>query len=144
MNTICFCILLFFSNIAYGAWTGSLTLINDSAQVLTAVVQTPSGKVLYKTTLKPGENSNLTGSKSTEFDIPTDSTESLTPYTVIWKCDYKGYYSTCSNVSPGSTITANSCMGAKFCEPKPDKKEKFKCCPCPPCPKCPENKNLEK
>lgn len=102
----------------------SITLFNDSAFELTAVVQSANGKIIAQETFHPGEQSIWDSDQtSTELDITYDSLGSYTPYTVIWRCSYEGYYSVCSNVSPGSMVTANACPGSKFCKKKPEKKD---------------------
>ena len=112
----------------------SLTLINDSAYELTAIVQSANGKILAQPTLHPGDQLIWNSDQDpTDLKMEYNSSGSYTPYTVIWRCSYEGYYSVCSNVSPGAIITANTCPGARYCKPKPKKeKDTQKCCiPCP-------------
>ncbi len=114
----------------------SLTLINDSAYELTVIIQSANGKILAQPTIHPGDQL-VWNSDQEPIDLKMEynSSGSYTPYTVIWRCSYEGYYSVCANASPGATITANTCPGARFCKPKPkkDKKEAEKCCtPCQP------------
>ena len=137
--------LLFF--VSYG-YSSEITLVNDSPFTLSVIIQSAGGKVLGELVLKPSEQTKWTLGKSTQKNLKYNSNVSLTPYTVIWKCENKGYYSMCADVSPGSMVTANSCPGVKFCQPKEKEKEQQsnsrevkKCPPCPVCPKCPNIKD---
>jgi len=108
--------LLFKSIFAY-----SLFLINDSPFELTAIIQGATGVFLGQETLQPGEQKQWsTDIKRTEIKEIYNATFSITPFTVIWKCSYQGYYSICAEVSPGSTVRANFCLGSKECTPKPE------------------------
>lgn len=99
--------------------TGSLFLINDSPFILTATVIAADGTYLGQVSLQPGQQKNFTQSLvSTEYQFPGKPQVSLTPFTVIWQCPSRGYYSVCYMVSPGSTVKANDCDGYKFCDPK--------------------------
>ena len=109
----------------------SLFLINDSPFELTAIIQGATGILLGQEILQPGEQRRWsTEMVKTDVEEIYDADASLTPFTIIWKCAYKGQYSMCTNVSPGATVSAHSCPGSRECTPKP-KKEKDSC----PCPK---------
>jgi len=103
----------------------SITLFNDSAFELTAIVQSATGSILAQKTFHPGEQGVWDSDQiSTQLDVEYNTSGSYTPYTVIWRCSYQGYYSVCSNVSPGAMVTAHSCPGSKYCQPKPKKNDK--------------------
>jgi hypothetical protein len=124
------CFLCIFSA---SLWAESLTLYNDSPFPLTAVVQAADGSTLAQITLQPGEqNQWSTETERTMFELADNNTFSLTPFTVIWKCSTEGYYSVCTQIPPGATVTANSCTGPKYCKPEEKKEEKECCKPCPP------------
>lgn len=118
--------ILFFSLFFVKIFSYSLVLINDSPFELTAVVQSASGVVLGQENLQPNEQRQWTVDMvSTEIKEIYNSTTSVTPFTVVWKCAYKGYYSINSNVSPGATVKAQDGVGSKECTlpPKKTKKE---------------------
>ena len=122
---------------AFGA---SILLINDSYYELTAEIFAASGVSLGSFTINPGEQKNFVVSLSrSQLKIPGNISNSITPYSVVWRCSYKGNYSVCTGVSPGSLVRASSGDGGKYCEPKPDEEEdlKYRCPACPPCPPCP-------
>ncbi|KPK33209.1 MAG: hypothetical protein AMS24_01825 [Chlamydiae bacterium SM23_39] len=107
--------LLFKSLFAY-----SLFLINDSPFQLTAIIQGANGMFLGQEILQAGEQKQWsTDIKRTEIKEIYNAQFSLTPFTVIWKCSYEGYYSICTEISPGATVRANFCLGSKTCTPKP-------------------------
>jgi hypothetical protein len=111
----------------------SLFLINDSPFELTAIIQSATGTFLGQEILQPGEQRQWTADlERLELKGIYDADASITPFTVIWKCSYKGYYSICTQVSPGATVSAHGCSGSKECTPKPKKDERQPCCP--PCP----------
>ncbi|MBN1914915.1 MAG: hypothetical protein JW769_03395 [Parachlamydiales bacterium] len=106
----------------------SVVLFNDSPFELTAQVQAANGTIIGKTTLKPGEQNIWRSDLSrTYLNTPNTPKVSLTPFSVIWYCPYGGFYSMCSNVPPGATVTANTCPGSRYCQPKPKEQK------CPPC-----------
>ena len=126
---------LFFSFIVYPLFIFSqnssspysVLLLNDSPYELTAVVQSADGKVLGQQTIQPGEQAEWTTDLNpTYLDVPATPNVSLTPFTVLWKCPYQGYYSVCSNVSAGALARANGCLGMRYCVPKPEKKKSNK------------------
>ncbi|MFA6119613.1 MAG: hypothetical protein WCT85_02600 [Parachlamydiales bacterium] len=113
--------LLFLS---YSIFADSITLYNDSPFQLTAVVQSADGNVLAENVMAPNQQSVWdTNQISTQLKINYKSSTSYTPFTVIWRCDYQGYYSVCTNIAAGSMVTADSCPGPHYCQPKPKKEE---------------------
>ena len=117
----------------------TLTLINDSPFELTAIVQAATGQHLGQELLQPGEkNKWSTDIENTNVEEIYDSNVSLTPFTVTWKCSYKGYYSISNDVSPGSILRASQGSGSKASTPKPKKEEKSTPPECPVCPECPK------
>lgn len=121
----------------------TLLLVNDSPFTLVAQVQGASGILLNQISIQPGEQSNWTQDLiPTNLDTPGVSNVSLTPYIVLWKCANGGFYSTCTNVSPGSLVKASLCSGAHYCKPRDDDQnqdQQGQCPPCPICPTLPEN-----
>ncbi|MBI3900999.1 MAG: hypothetical protein HY324_02475 [Chlamydiia bacterium] len=120
---------LFFFLIPVASWSssdsGSIMLINDSPFILTATIQAADGTYLGQFTIQPGQQQTFTTNLwSTDYRHPATPNVSLTPYIVIWQCPSKGFYSMCSQVSPGSLCTANQCPGPHFCSPKPEDKER--------------------
>jgi len=116
-------LILFLFPISF-LFADSVTLYNDSAFELTAIVQAATGKILAQKTFHPGEQSTWDSDQtSTQLETDYDSSGSYTPYTVIWRCSYEGYFSVCSNIASGAMVTANSCPGSKFCKPKPKKED---------------------
>ena len=140
-----FLLCIFVSNV----FSFSLFLINDSPFELIAVVQSADGRFIGQVSLQPGEQSQWsTDMQRSDLKDIYDAKTSLTPLTVIWKCSYEGYYSVCSNVSPGGVVKASQCDGSKSCKPKPkddekEKKEKEDRY-CPSCPVCPQVAPKEK
>lgn len=121
---ICSCV--FFTSVAFANY--SVVLLNDSPFALTAQVQAADGTVLGEATLKPGEqNVWRTDLTRTYLKAPETAQVSLTPFSVIWLCPHGGYYSMCTSVTPGAMVTANTCPGARYCQPKPKEQK------CPPC-----------
>lgn len=103
----------------------AIKLFNDTPFELTAIIQSATGKVVAQKTFAPEEQSTWsTDQTSTEWTASYDASGSYTPYTVIWRCSYEGYYSVCTEVAAGAMVTANSCPGAKFCRPKPKQDQK--------------------
>ena len=107
-----------------GTNSGSVMLVNDSSFLLTAVIQASDGTFLGQFSVQPGQQKNFTTSlSSTTYTKPGTPNVSLTPYTVIWQCPSEGYYSMCTQVSPGALCKANDCPGNHFCRPKPESKQ---------------------
>lgn len=107
-----------------GADSGSIMLINDSPFILTATIQGAEGTFLGQFSIQPGQQKNFTTNlSSTGYTKPGTPNVSLTPYTVVWQCPSEGYYSMCTQVSPGSLCKANECPGPHFCSPKPEIKK---------------------
>jgi hypothetical protein len=114
---IFFILILFLANFVFGE---SIKLYNDSPFQLTAIVEAANGNVLTQKVMAPNEQSVWDTSQiSTQLKINYQSSTSYTPFTVIWQCDYQGYYSVCTNVSPGSIVAATTCPGPHYCQPKP-------------------------
>lgn len=107
-----------------GANTGSILLINDSVFILTATIQASDGTYLGEFSIQPGQQKNFTQNLSTTmFRHPGMPDVSLTPFTVVWQCPSEGFYSVCTQVSPGALVTANGCPGNHFCNPKAGEKK---------------------
>jgi hypothetical protein len=104
-------------------YADSVRLLNDSPYPLTAIVQAANGDELGQVLFQPGEQADWTNEHPTQLNIPYNSSTSLSPYIVIWKCVYEGVYSICMGVSPGSQVTANNCAGMHYCQPKPKKQQ---------------------
>jgi hypothetical protein len=103
---------------------GSILLMNDSPFILTAVVQASDGTFLAQFSIQPGQQRNFTTNVGpTRYQNPGQPDISMTPYKVVWQCPSEGYYSMCSEVSPGALCRANGCPGNHFCSPKQDKKK---------------------
>jgi hypothetical protein len=116
-------ILLISILLIYNIFADSVTLFNDSPFNIIAIIQSANGKVLGQVNLKPNEQSVWsTDYDVTQLDVDYDVSSSYTPYTVIWRCSYEGFYSVCTNVASGANVTANSCQGPRYCQPKPKKK----------------------
>lgn len=99
--------------------TGTVFLMNDSPFLLSATVLAADGSYLGQVSVQPGQQVTFTQSLSaTSYQFPGKPRVSLTPFTVIWQCPSRGYYSVCRMVSPGSAVMANDCSGNHFCEPK--------------------------
>ena len=131
-------ILLFLMG-SYG-FCASLLLINDSFYPLTAEVRAANGEVLGAFPIGPGEKQNFMVDLSrTHLKNPGSPSNSITPYSVVWKCSYKGIFSVNSNISPGALVRASNGDGGKYCESKPEEQKdlEYRCPPCPPCPACP-------
>lgn len=109
-----------------GVNSGTILLLNDTPFILTAIIQAADGTYLGQFSIQPNQQQNFTTNLlTTPYHKPGAPALSLTPYTVIWQCPSEGYYSSCSQVSPGSLVKANDCPGEHFCRPKPEnKKEK--------------------
>lgn len=108
-----------------GTNDGSLFLYNDSPFILTAIVQASDGTYLGQFTVQPGQQKNFTQNLfAAPYAHPGTPQISLTPYTVIWQCPSKGFYSMCTAVSPGALVTASDCPGPHFCSPKEEGKKK--------------------
>lgn len=122
--------LLFFFLSCLSLDGASLFLVNDSPYTLTAVVHGADGRTLGTVTLNPGEQNGWSATYDrTNLDEVYNASSSLTPFSVVWECAYQGYYSVCTGVAPGASVTATGCNGALTCEPKPKKQECIPCCP---------------
>ena len=106
---------------------GSLTLMNDSPYILTAIVYTHNGRYLGQLTLQPGQQKNFTTNLNyTNIDRPGNSDLSITPYRIVWQCPGGSVYSMARDGATGSFIRASECPGILFCTPKEEKKEQQK------------------
>lgn len=107
-----------------GTNNGSILLHNDTAVILTAVIQASDGSFLGQFTVQPGQQRNWTTNM-----IPTGYVRqgtpdiSLTPYSVIWQCPSQAIFSMCTGVSPGAYVKATICEGRHFCSPKEEQKK---------------------
>lgn len=107
-----------------GTNDGSILLINDTTVILTAVIEASDGTFLGQFTVQPGQQKRWTSSLSpTGYTHPGKPAYSLTPYTVRWQCPSEGFYSMCTDVSPGAMCRASSCPGPRFCSPKKEQKQ---------------------
>jgi len=107
-----------------GPDTGTILLYNDAPFILTATIQASDGTYLGEMSIQPNQQKNFTTNLSpTQYEHPGSPEVSLTPYIVIWQCPSEGYYSMCTQVSPGSLIRANDCPGVHFCNPKQETKK---------------------
>lgn len=124
-------LLVFFFSLMYlNLYPASVFLVNDSPYPLTAVVNSADGRTLGTVTLNPGEQNGWSANfDRTDIKDVYNASSSTTPYSVIWKCSYQGYYSVCVNVSPGSTVAASGGTGAFTCVPHPKKEKCIPCCP---------------
>ena len=133
MNKIRYIFFFFLSFFLSSAFSSSVTLLNDSPYSLTAIVQSAGGIFLGQEHLQAHEQIHWTKELiPTELKSQYSSPVSTTPFTVIWKCEYGGVYSMCSDVSPGSLVRASICPGDRYCKPKPKKQKRPE--DCPPCP----------
>lgn len=104
----------------------SVTLYNDSAFELVAIVRAANGLVLAQQTLAPGEQSVWgTDQMPTSLDVPMDTIKSYTPFTVVWHCTYEGIFSACYGIASGAMVVATQCDGPHFCnDPKKSSEQK--------------------
>ena len=115
------------------AFAASLTLHNNSPFQLTAIINAANGQFIAQVTIPPGEQKIWNRDLADMPQNPEDAAEpeanfsdpnvSLTPFMVIWKCPYGGYYSIATNVNTGSYVDANSAPGEHFCRPKEEKQQ---------------------
>lgn len=144
---LCVYLFIFFANCV--AQEATISLLNDSPFFLRATVQSANGVYLGGEALQPGEFKRWTYAfKPSPLDVPETPDASLTPFTVIWRCEHGGFYSVCDGASPGALIRASICPGAHYCAPKEKEVECPPCeCKCPPCDckcECPETKSGQK
>jgi hypothetical protein len=102
--------LLFLSSTLFA---GSLRLINDSPFVLRAVVRGADGSYLGEMILKPQHSNNW----SDGLGVSGSYNQSQTPYNVTWYCMEGAVFSFCGVASSGSSVAAQSCDGARSCQP---------------------------
>lgn len=104
------CLTFFFTA---SAFAGSVTLVNDTAFKLRAVIRAADSTYLGEVVVNPQATmqwNDYTGGVGTV-------TRSRTPYVVAWFCMDGGNYSVCDSAATGGTISANSCDGPKYCKP---------------------------
>jgi hypothetical protein len=129
MNYIKKFYILFFVTTLF-AQEAAINLINDSPFSLRVSVQSADGTYLGGDKIAPGEFKRWTTTfKPTDLDVPDTPNASLTPFTVIWRCEQGDFYSMCDGVSPGSLVRASICPGAHYCKPK-EKEVKCPECKC--------------
>ncbi|OGN61277.1 MAG: hypothetical protein A3F40_01165 [Chlamydiae bacterium RIFCSPHIGHO2_12_FULL_27_8] len=117
-----FFVLFFFVNFAFA---DSVLLFNDSPFELIAEVYSASGKLLGKESFQPGQQDSWsTDMLTTDLDVNYNANESYTPFTVIWRCSYEGFYSMCTTIGSGAAVSANGCPGPRYCQKKPEDKDK--------------------
>lgn len=115
-------LFLFLSAFSAALFSGSVRLYNDSPYQLRAVVSGADGSYLGELVMAPNSSSSWTDS-NTQFGIYDRQREfSVTPYTVMWHCLDGGDYSICTNVPNGSSVTAQTCEGARECKPRSKRK----------------------
>ncbi len=102
-------------------FSGSVFLVNDSPFTLEAEIYAANGILLGKEKLKPGQNLN-SSLDPTSLEVPQDSPISLTPYSIIWRCESGGFYSVASSVLPGALVQATQGTGNLYCTPKKTEK----------------------
>ncbi|MFI5333867.1 MAG: hypothetical protein ACHQT8_01720 [Chlamydiales bacterium] len=114
--------LLFF--VTSSLFAGSVRLINDSPYRLRAVIRGNDSSYLGEVVLNAAHVStwNDTSGQLGHFGkgnaYQEQSTRSQTPYTVLWYClEGNADYSVCNMIATGSTVTAQSCQGARQCKP---------------------------
>lgn len=104
-------------------FAGSVRLINDSPYKLRAVIRGNDGTFLGEMVVNPehatawNDSLGQVGYFGKGNVYQEQSTRSQTPYTVLWYCIDGADYSVCDMVATGSTVTAQSCLGARQCKP---------------------------
>lgn len=123
---------LFFFQILFSQ-EATVNLINDSPFLLRVSIQSANGDYLGGARLEPGEFRKWTTVfKPTDLDVPNTPVDSLTPFTVIFRCEEGDFYSVCTDASPGALVRATICPGAHYCNPKAKE---------PNCPPCEQNRD---
>lgn len=118
-------LLIFLMLFTLYSYADAVKLFNDTPFELMALVQSADGTIVAQKNFAPEEQSVWsTDQQSTEWTSVYDASSSYTPYTIIWRCSYEGYYSVCQDVAAGAMVRASTCPGAKFCRPKPKKDKK--------------------
>lgn len=95
------------------ALAGSVSLVNDTAFKLRAVVRSADGTYLGEVVV----NAQATMQWNDYWGGVGTVNKSQTPYIVTWYCMNGDNYSVCSNVATGATVAASWCDGPKFCKP---------------------------
>lgn len=116
----------------------SVTLINDSAHRLRAVVRGADGTFLGELVIEPHQSQTWQDSygRSSTVNQPMYS---QTPYTVHWYCMGGDEYAVRWGVSTGSQVAAQNCDGKKSCQPPKQEQQKTPA----PAPVSPENETLK-
>lgn len=121
-------IFVSFLGIFIQANAGSVRLVNDSPTQLRAVIRGADGSYLGEAVIMPQHLSTWVDSygrvgAGNVGGLEQDASRSLTPYTVTWYCMDGGDYSFCSNVATGSTVSSQTCEGARICKKKTKKQK---------------------
>lgn len=95
------------------AFSGSVTLANDTAFKLRAVVRAADGTYLGEVVVNPQATMQWTDYWGGVGTV----NKSQTPYIVTWYCMDGGNFSVCGNVPTGATVSASWCDGPKYCKP---------------------------
>lgn len=106
------------------ALAGAVTLVNDSANQLRAVIRAADGTYVGEVVVPAMQTmkwNDYTGGVG-NIQYPTAS---QTPYTVAWFCMTGDGtpFSICTNVGSGQTVTSTSCDGLRQCQP--NKKQQY-------------------
>lgn len=111
----------FFVAVSLPLLAASLQLKNDAVMELTASVLSATGDLLDTVQLQPGEFKIWTTelSRSEKIKDLHKTKISLTPFTVIWRCQEGDVYSMCNDAASGAFVSARSCPGARACKPPP-------------------------
>ncbi len=123
MNRLFFLFLILFCPL----FSGTVRLYNDSPYNLRVVVRGNDGSYLGELMMPPQNFSTWTDAnrqagvfgKGNPYSMGPSMSQ--LPYTVMWYCMDGSDYSVCGNVFTGSTVTAQTCDGARMCKPVPKK-----------------------
>jgi hypothetical protein len=101
-------------------FAGSVTLVNDSANQLRAVIRAADGTYIGEVVVPARQTMQWNDYTGGVGNIQYPSA-SQTPYTVAWFCMTGDGtpFSICTNVNSGQTITALTCDGLRQCQPNP-------------------------
>lgn len=113
-------IFILFLSFSILAEAGSVHLINDSPFTLRAVIRGNDGSYLGEVVLNAQHTSTWLDSygQAGHFGYKEAPNYSIVPYTVLWYCLDGSAFSVCTYVSPGGTVSAQSCPGNRMCRPK--------------------------
>ena len=95
----------------------TITLMNNSTYTLKAVVFAADGTNVGEFTLLPQEATEWSNEYE-NFGLE-ESNAQQEPYSVNWYCQSGSPYGTCSVVSAGAFVTAQSCEGVQECQKNP-------------------------